>query len=142
VPAFKPGQYITLRVPSPCGHTTMRNYSLSDKPGQPWYRISVKRETGRAAGTPDGFVSNYLHGGVPVGALLEVGPPCGEFFLDLTERHQRPLVLISAGVGITPVMSMLTATLQALPERPVFFIHAALNGRTHAFQETARALAI
>src|SRR5215204_6275137 len=43
---FKPGQYITLRVPSPCGHTTMRNYSLSDKPGQRWYRISVKRESG------------------------------------------------------------------------------------------------
>ena len=141
VPEFKPGQYITLRVPSPCGHTTMRNYSLSDKPGQPWFRISVKRESGRDASTPDGFVSNYLHQGIEVGASLEVGPPCGEFFLDLTEQHHRPLVLISAGVGITPTMSMLLSVLEAMPDRPVFFIHAALNGGTHAFQETVRDLA-
>jgi nitric oxide dioxygenase len=141
VPEFKPGQYITLRVPSPCGHTTMRNYSLSDKPGQPHYRISVKRETGPSAATPDGFVSNFLHQGVNVGTTLEVGPPCGEFFLDLTERHQRPLVLISAGVGITPVLSMLYSVVESMPERPVYFIHAALNGRTHAFRQTIRDLA-
>lgn len=141
VPAFKPGQYITLRVPSPCGHTTMRNYSLSDKPGQPHFRISVKRETGPEAGTPDGFVSNFLHKGVNVGDSLEVGPPCGEFFLDLTEKHQRPLVLISGGVGITPTMSMLLSALEATPEREIYFIHAALNGRTHAFKGTLRDLA-
>ncbi len=141
VPDFKPGQYLTLRVPSPCGHTTMRNYSLSDKPGQPWFRISVKRENGRGAETPDGFVSNHLHHGVQVGDSLEVGPPCGEFFLDLTEKHQRPLVLISAGVGITPTMSMLLSVLEAMPKRPVFFIHAALNGRTHAFRDAIRDLA-
>ena len=86
--------------------------------------------------TPDGFVSNYLHPqGVQMGATLEVGPPCGEFFLDLTEHHHRPLVLISAGVGITPVMSMLLSVLEAMPERPVFFIHAALNGSDPRFSE-------
>lgn len=82
-PDFMPGQYLTVRVPSPCGHTTMRNYSLSDKPGQPWLRISVKREVGGNAETPDGFVSNLLHRSVNVGDALEVGPPCGEFFLIL-----------------------------------------------------------
>lgn len=141
VPDFKPGQYITVRVPSPCGHTTMRNYSLSDKPGQAWYRISVKRESGRDAATPDGFVSSFLHDGVQVGHTLEVGPPCGEFFLDLTEHHHRPLVLISAGVGITPVLSMLLGVLQETPDRPVFLIHGALNGGTHAFREKVLALA-
>ncbi|MDR3403701.1 MAG: NO-inducible flavohemoprotein [Chthoniobacter sp.] len=141
VPTFKPGQYLTLRVPSPCGHTTMRNYSLSDKPGQPWFRISVKQESGADAATPDGFVSNFLHKGVQVGDSLEVGPPCGEFFLDLSEKHQRPLVLISAGVGITPVMSMLLSALEATPTRAIFFIHAALSGRTQAFQGTLRDLA-
>jgi nitric oxide dioxygenase len=141
VPDFKPGQYLTLRVPSPCGHTTMRNYSLSDKPGQPWFRISVKRESAQNAGTPDGFVSNYLHQSVQVGDSLEVGPPCGEFFLDLTEQHHRPLVLISAGVGITPTLSMLLSVLEAMPERLIFFIHAALNGRTHAFKQIVRDLA-
>ena len=136
VPDFKPGQYITLRVPSPCGHTTMRNYSLSDRPGQPWYRISVKRETGPDASKPDGFVSNFLHRGVGVGDSLEVGPPCGEFFIDLTENHQRPLVLLSGGVGITPIMSMLLASLKHAPHRRVYFIHGALNGATHAFRQT------
>lgn len=140
VPEFKPGQYLTVRVPSPCGHTTMRNYSLSDKPGQPWYRISVKRETGRNAGTPDGFVSNMLHEQVKVGDVLEVGPPCGEFFLDVTEQHKRPLVLMSAGVGITPTLSMLLTALEAMPGRQIFFVHAALNGRTHAFRDTVREL--
>lgn len=141
LPEFKPGQYITVRVPSPCSHTTMRNYSLSDKPGQPWFRISVKRESGRNGTTPDGFVSHFMHDTVQPGDVLEVGPPCGEFFLDVTEMHQRPLVLMSAGVGITPLMSMLLVALEATPTRPVFFIHAALNGQTHAFRREVRALA-
>ncbi len=141
VPAFKPGQYITVRVPTPCGHPAMRNYSLSDKPGQPWFRISVKREAARDAHTPDGFVSSFLHEGVQVGGHLEVGPPCGEFFLDVTEHHPRPLVLLSAGVGITPVLSMLHAALEHTPERNVIFVHGALNGRTHSFRKAVRALA-
>lgn len=140
LPTFKPGQYLTVRVPSPCGHTTMRNYSLSDCPGRPYFRISVKRETGPSAGTPDGFVSNYLHQQIRVGSELEVGPPCGEFFLDVTEHHPRPLVLLSAGVGITPVLSMLLTALEAMPTRPIYFVHAALNSRTHAFHQTVRDL--
>ena len=140
VPVFKPGQYITVRVPSPCGHPTMRNYSLSDRPGRPWFRISVKREPARAAHTPDGFVSNFLHDGVKAGDTLEVGPPCGEFFLDVTERHERPLVFLSAGVGITPVLSMLHAALEHMPGRRVFFVHGALNGLAHAFREQVRRL--
>lgn len=141
VPDFHPGQYITVRVPSPCGHTTMRNYSLSDRPGKPYYRISVKREAGAEAQCPAGFVSNFLHDGVQVGATLEVGPPCGEFFIDLTEKHKRPLVLISGGVGITPTMSMLLSVLETTPERPIYFIHAALNSQTHAFREKVQQLA-
>lgn len=62
-------------------------------------------------------------------------------FPDLTEQHDRPIVLISAGVGVTPVMSMLLSVLEAQPVRPVFFIHAALNGRMHAFKTTMRELA-
>jgi nitric oxide dioxygenase len=141
-PHFKPGQYLTLRVPSPCGHTTMRNYSLSDKPGQPWLRISVKREDGAAARQPDGFVSHFLHQQVQVGSQLEVGPPCGEFFLDPTEQHQRPLVLLSAGVGITPVFSMLLSALESMPGRPIFFLHGCLNSRHHAFKHQLEDLAL
>ncbi|MCP5552864.1 MAG: NO-inducible flavohemoprotein [Akkermansiaceae bacterium] len=141
VPAFKAGQYITLRVPSPCGHTTMRNYSLSDKPGNPWYRISVKRETGADEKTPDGFVSNFLHQHVRTGDKIEVGPPCGEFFLAPPEAPGRPLVLLSAGVGITPVMSMLLSALDHTPERKIFFLHGCLNSRVHAFRTQIDALA-
>ena len=134
LPDFKPGQYITVRVPSPCGHTTMRNYSLSDKPGQPWFRISVKRESGAASQQPEGYVSCFLHGQVSVGDRLEIGPPCGEFTLNEHSKNERPLVLLSAGVGITPMMSMLLSSLERSPERPVFFLHGCLNSRVHAFR--------
>src|SRR5690606_16108532 len=100
---YKPGQYITVRVEGPDGYTTMRNYSLSDKPGQDHFRISVKRETGLGAGSPDGYVSNLLHAKLEVDSELEVSAPCGEFFLDVTENHERPLVLLAAGVGVTPL---------------------------------------
>lgn len=141
VPLFKPGQYISVRVPAPDGTTTMRNYSLSDKPGQPWFRLSIKRERAGKAGDGDGYVSTFFHERVRAGATVEVGPPCGEFFLDLTEKHQRPLVLLSAGVGITPLMSILLGALEATPDRRIIFLHASLNGRVHAFRDTVRALA-
>ncbi|MGB4923098.1 MAG: NO-inducible flavohemoprotein, partial [Candidatus Nitrotoga sp.] len=141
LPKFKPGQYITVRVPSPCGHTTMRNYSLSDKPGQEWFRISVKREVGQKANTPDGYVSNFLHSNIDVGTTLEIAPPCGEFFLDVTEKHERPLIFLAAGVGITPILSMLLSALDAMPDRQIVFIHGSLNESTQAFRKVIDALA-
>lgn len=141
LPAFKPGQYITVRGPTPGGSTTMRNYSLSDKPGQDWLRISVKREVPPEADTPAGYVSNMLHDGVEVGDTIEIGPPCGEFFLDLSEKHQRPLVLLAAGVGITPIMSILLSALEWMPGRPIVLVHAALNEEIQAFQSVLDALA-
>ncbi len=133
VPSYKPGQYLTVRVPDGQGATTMRNYSLSSAPCPEHFRISVKAE-------PRGSVSGFLHG-LREGDLLEVGPPCGEFFLDPAEHHERPLVLLSAGVGITPVLAMLESVLAAQPQREVIFIHGALNGRTQAFRRHLRGLA-
>jgi nitric oxide dioxygenase len=127
IPDFKPGQYITVRFPHPASGTTMRNYSISNAPGEGCIRISVKRE-------PHGFVSNYLHEQIKEGDEIELGPPCGEFFFDPTEKHGRPLMLISAGVGITPMLSILTSALAAHPGRPIYFVHGALNGQVHAFQ--------
>jgi len=132
VPSYKPGQYITVRIPDG-DSTTMRNYSLSSAPHPDGFRISVKRE-------PEGTVSGYLHR-LKEGDQVEVGPPCGEFFLDLSEHHERPLVLLSAGVGITPVLAMLESVLIAQPQREVVFIHGALNVRTHAFRQKLRDLA-
>lgn len=141
LPAFKPGQYITVRVKTPDGQTTMRNYSLSDKPDQPHLRISVKRELPPEANTPAGYVSNMLHDKVEPGDTIELAPPCGEFFLDVTEKHERPLVLLAAGVGITPIMSILLSALDAFPKREIIFVHAVLNESVQAFGKALDALA-
>lgn len=141
IPAFKAGQYITVRVTTLNGQTTMRNYSLSDKPGQQWLRISVKREDGPDATTPKGYVSNLLHQTIGVGSELEIAPPCGEFFLDVSEKHPRPLVLLAAGVGITPIMSIMHTALEYMPERDIILIHGCLNEDMQAFKATIDALA-
>jgi nitric oxide dioxygenase len=126
---FQPGQYLTL-VLEIDGHTLRRNYSLSDAPGQPWYRISVKREDG-------GRVSNWLHDQVVVGDVVQAQAPAGEFTLD--EAAARPLVLVTGGVGITPAMSMLETA--AGSGRPIRFIHAARHGGVHAFRARVDELA-
>lgn len=123
LPAFKPGQYLTLVV-NVHGQEARRNYSLSDAPGKPWLRISVKRE-------PGGLVSNWLHDEVQAGQELAVQAPSGDFVLG--DAATRPLVLVTGGVGITPAMCMLEAT--AASGRPIHFIHAALHGGVHAFRD-------
>lgn len=133
VPSYNPGQYITVRVPDAKTGTTMRNYSLSSAHHPDHFRISVKAE-------PEGAVSNLLHE-KSEGDVLEVGPPCGEFFLDLTEHHERPLVLLSAGVGITPLLAMLESAQSEQPQRKVVFIHGSLHSKTHAFADHVREIA-
>jgi nitric oxide dioxygenase len=145
---FKAGQYVTVRVPTKpnckcgtCGKdgpaTTMRNYSLSCAPGSPHYRISVKREDG----APAGYVSSFLHQHVKVGDTIEVGPPCGEFTLAEDRDDRRPLVLVSGGVGITPVLSMLHAALARDFGRDILFVHGAIDGGRHAFRREVLDLA-
>lgn len=118
----EPGQYIGLRLMID-GAEQRRNYSLSALCDGREYRISVKRES-------DGKVSNYLHDHLRVGDTLELFPPAGDFTLAASDR---PLVLISGGVGITPTLAMLEAVLPT--GRPVHFIHCARNGKVHAFRE-------
>ena len=120
---FVPGQYIGLKL-DVAGTEIRRNYSLSAAPDGHGYRISVKREAG-------GVASNFLHDHVHQGATLEVFPPAGAF--KLTEG-ERPLVLISGGVGITPTLAMAQASLGA-SDRQVVFIHYARNATVHAFSE-------
>lgn len=141
LPAFKPGQYITVRFATPCGHTTMRNYSLSDKSGQPYYRISVKREEGKNAETPQGYVSHVLHSDVQVGSVIEVAPPCGEFTLEAPQEGSRPLVLLAGGIGITPLYSMLESTLAEAAGRQVILVHAIVNEDVQPFKAALDTLA-
>jgi nitric oxide dioxygenase len=126
--AFQPGQYIGVRLFIE-GEEVRRNYSLSDISNGREYRISVKRE-------PNGKVSNHLHTRVNENDTLELYAPAGDFKL---EHSDKPLVLISGGVGITPTLAMLQAALKT--DRPVHFIHSARHGGVHAFRDVIDQLA-
>jgi nitric oxide dioxygenase len=126
--AFHPGQYIGVRLVID-GEEVRRNYSLSAMANGREYRISVKRE-------PNGKVSNYLHTRVNENDTVELFAPAGDFKLEHTDK---PLVLISGGVGITPTLAMLQAALNT--DRPVHFIHSARHGGVHAFRDAIDALA-
>lgn len=141
LPDFLPGQYITVRVEHPVTPTSPRNYSLSDRPGTGYFRISVKREGPMAADAPAGLISGQLHDGVAPGDLIEVGPPCGEFTLDPNVVGERPIVLLAGGIGVTPLLSMYKALLHANATTPIYFLQAARNSRTHAFAAEIRGLA-
>lgn len=134
IATFTPGQYISVKVNIPGQeYTLIRQYSLSDSPAKDYYRISVKREPGRE-NVPAGMVSNYLHSEINEGDSILISAPGGEFTLAPTRK---PIVLLSGGVGITPMMSMFNYMLgkhQVLPV-PVTFIHAAINGNVHAFKD-------
>lgn len=109
LPDYLPGQYVTLKLDGESSLTTPRNYSLSDRPGNPYFRISVKRETALVPGAPSGVVSNRLHSDLKVGDLVLLGPPCGVFTLDPTVDFQRPLVFLAGGIGVTPLLAMAKA---------------------------------
>jgi nitric oxide dioxygenase len=134
LPSYRAGQYITVRMPTKDSSTTMRNYSLSDKPDQNYFRISVKREVGAKADTPSGYVSNSLHDEINVGDTVQIGPPCGEFFLNTDNQHERPLVLLAAGVGITPILSILQTALEDRPKSQIILIHGCLNQDVQPFK--------
>ncbi len=128
----KPGQYLTFWLELP-GHAPLkRNYSISSAPADDHYRISVKRE-------PGGLVSNWLHDSAPAGTILKVAPPAGEFFLP--DHPERPVVLLSGGVGLTPMMSMLETIAARHPGLEAHYIHGTQDGSTHAMRDHVRLLA-
>jgi nitric oxide dioxygenase len=128
----QPGQYLTFWIEVPGQHPLKRNYSISSAPNDETYRISVKRE-------PQGIASTWLHDKTEVGTILKVAPPAGEFFLN--EESPRPVVLLSGGVGLTPMMSMLETIAARYPNKSVHYVHGTLNGSTHAMRDPVRSLA-
>lgn len=132
IASYLAGQYLTLRVqPEGETYTHIRHYSLSDAPGKDYYRISVKREE-------VGVVSNFLHKCVQEGDIITASVPAGDFVL---EAKETPAVLISGGVGLTPMVSMLHTIVEGQPEREVTFIHGALNSDVHALREEVAEIA-
>jgi ferredoxin-NADP reductase/MOSC domain-containing protein YiiM/ferredoxin len=131
LPPARPGQYLTVRLrPDKQERSLLRNYSLSGPPGPCFYRVAVKREH-------HGLASAYLHTGIAVGDLLEIAAPRGTFILDQTEA---PVLLISAGIGATPVLAMLHALAKEHSDREIWWLHGARNRRDHVFAAEARAL--
>jgi len=126
-----PGQFVVLRMrPKPDAPPLLRNYSLSDTPSADHYRISVKREVNGAAST-------YLHTRVRAGDVLEVSAPRGSFTL---QPGDGPVVLLSAGVGATPVLAMLHALAAASSARQVWWLYGARNRDDHPFFNESRSL--
>lgn len=126
IASYQAGQYITVKVQAEgSDYKQLRHYSLSDAPGKDYYRISVKRED-------MGAVSSYLHNSVQEGDIIPLSAPAGDFVL---KTNEMPAVLISGGVGLTPMVSMLNTIADTQPERDVTFIHAALNSDVHAMKD-------
>jgi uncharacterized protein len=135
LPAFLPGQFVQVHLTGSDGQRLLRHYSLSGDPAERTrWRISVKHQLAPPdrCELPDGLVSSHLHGVIEAGATLDVAGPAGAFVLD--ELSDRPVVLLSGGVGVTPMLSMLHR-LCATSRRRVYFIHACENGAVHAFRD-------
>ena len=144
LPPFVAGQFVTLRLPLPCGERLLRTYSLSGDPADAArWRISVKREPAPPGrdDVPAGRGSSYLHDAVQVGDELDVAGPSGAFVCG--DDTTRPVVLMSGGVGLTPLVSMLhrLRAMEGARERRVYFIHACEDGAVHAFGREVEAVA-
>lgn len=138
MPPYQPGQYLVFRLEID-GQTVLRNYSVSGDPDcTDRLRISVKHEKAPAGSSvADGLASSYLHQQVQPGDVLSAAGPMGEFVLD--ESSQRPVVLLSGGVGQTPLLAMLHRLLKR-SQRKVYVIHACDNSTVHAFADEMREL--
>lgn len=134
---FYPGQYISVSTFIPeLGHKQPRQYSLSSYSNNEYYRISVKKEISKNT-TPDGIVSNALHT-KKEGDTIEVSAPAGVFFADPEAKN--PLVLVSGGVGLTPMMSMVETNKNSLQKNQTVWIHSCRNENVHAFKDTIEEL--
>jgi ferredoxin-NADP reductase/MOSC domain-containing protein YiiM/ferredoxin len=131
LPAGLPGQFLVLRLRTrPDGPMLLRNYSMSGMPGAGNYRVSVKREM-------NGAVSSYLHDHVQAGDILDVSAPRGGFTLGPGDA---PVVLLSAGIGATPLLAMLHSLSSAASRREVWWIYGARNRAEHPFAKESRGL--
>jgi len=126
-----PGQFVVLRLrPQPDGPPLLRNYSLSDTPSADHYRVSIKQEAHGAAST-------YVHNQVQVGDVVEVSAPRGTFTF---RQGKSPVVLLSAGIGVTPVLAMLYALAESKSTRQIFWLYQARDRQHHPFGDEVRRL--
>lgn len=133
VAAYRPGQYLGIYIQDPAlENQEIRQYSLTQAPNAEHYRIAVKREA-------QGTVSNYLHDRLREGDIVQLAAPHGDFFLDISADC--PVALISGGVGQTPMLAMLHSLQQQRHQADILWLHAAENGRVHAFAKEVETIA-
>ncbi|KAK4147816.1 globin-like protein [Dichotomopilus funicola] len=141
LPKFLPGQYISVQVQGPDGYKQARQYSLSDAWREDYYRISVRRDEGlpdpnagsQSSSSHPGLVSNLLIDQLGAGSIVGVSHPAGDFFVNGDSPSNIPLVLISAGVGFTPLLAIANTVTAAQAERPISWIH--VSRRTVPFED-------
>ncbi len=133
LPGFEPGQNLPIELDVP-GHSgpVSRTYSLSNGPSESLYRITVKRE-------PKGLASRFLHDHLEPGAIINSRRPSGDFVMTCKKC---PLVLVSAGVGVTPMLSILAKVANEDSRRPVWFVHGARDSQHHPLAREVRNLAL
>ncbi|MFF4485532.1 globin domain-containing protein [Streptomyces sp. NPDC001544] len=137
---FRAGQYVSVRVELPDGARQIRQYSLSGAPGSALRQISVKRVSGDAGGaTPEGEVSHHLHARVREGDVLELSEPYGDLVLD--DVTDTPLLLASAGIGVTPMTAMLAQLAETGHRAPVTVVHGDRSPADHALRADHEAYA-
>jgi len=141
LPAFKPGQYLTFRLPNPLGGGPLvRCYSLSDRPHEDYYRVTVKRVgADSTGGFIGGLSSSYFHDRIKEGDIVDVRAPAGNFFLEAADPD--PVVLIGGGIGITPIYSMIATLAHLRSRRPIWVFYGLRNRQDHVFKQDLAILA-
>lgn len=132
VMTHKPGQYLSFRFNVPDAGAERRNYSISSAPSNAYYRITVKRQN-------HGVVSNWLHDTVRVGDVLDVSAPAGEFTLH--HDTDRPITLVSLGVGLTPMISFVESLSAQTASPKVHYVHGTHSPQSEVFDDVIRSLA-
>lgn len=142
IEGYLPGQFLPLKLDIPGQYQTIyRTYTLSDSPSHKYYRLTIKREKA-PSGVPNaypGVSSNYFHDHVEVGTKLFAASPRGTFFLN--KEKQSSVIMISAGVGVTPMISMLNTLIEDYSEREIVFVHSTRNGNEHIMKAYIESLA-
>ncbi len=144
IPCHKPGQFLPVEI-RPLGEQApiQRTYTISNAPNGSFYRLSIKKEQAPRPDLPPGVSADFFHDHVTPGTIIRAMSPRGKFVLD--ESSTRPIVLISGGVGITPMISMLERLANESAgcgcSRKVWFVHGVLNGKVQAFDRYLRSLA-
>jgi len=133
IETYKPGQFLPIKINvKDREEAILRTYTLSDRPGKDYYRLTVKRENG-------GLASNYMHESVSEGDVIQAESPRGDFYLSKNDNVY-PMILLSGGVGITPMLSILNECIDNQTEQDIWFIHGSRNKDTQIKLERLRQL--